>query len=217
MHFSFVQKSRGAYAMAPPAELSAKRVFRSPATSQPTSTIPSFEWNQHPIPNEEVVGSENSLSHHSSQSVRNPPAGSFSNYRTPPNKEAQTSGLQGVEETELPSVPSRGNPSDSSGNNTRQPVPVGNSHHHASTTSRGLQDASRNTPQPPNQQRPCTRSFQESWHAVHQDVPTYGITSNTIALLALALPTFFGSKTYKLTQIATGAQLHQTFGDGEVR
>jgi hypothetical protein len=183
--------------------VSSQRDAELPANHLPISPAPRIitplEFDQHPIPNEEAVASDSSLSQNVSHSVRSTPASSFSNHRSSRNIEGQSSGLQRVEEIELSPCPSRGNSSNSFGNNTLQPIPAGISQHHNPTTLTRGQGVSSDTPQPLNQQRLYARSFQESLHAMHRYLPTYEITSNTIALLALSLTTFFGYKTYRIT------------------
>ena len=190
--------------------------------SQPA--IHSPELNDHPVPNEEAVVSESSLSQNNTQSIRSTPASSFSIQRTSPKTEAQSSGLQHCEEIELSSTSSHGLPSENAGTNTLQPVPEESSPQHDPSTLAWEQDASANIPQPSHWHKTCTRYWQQSLHTLHQYMPNYEITSITIALLALALTAYFGYETYKLTLegtllsgIATGAQLYQTCDADEVR
>jgi hypothetical protein len=183
----------------------------SPAAAQPT--IPFIEVTSGPVPDEEAVVSDSSLSRNNTRSIRSTPANSFSTQQTSPDNEAQSSRLEPVEEIELPSRSSQVDPS----NTCRQPSPEESiEHRHPSPTLATEQNGSGNTPQPPRRQTSYATSFQDSLRNVYRYVPKYEITSTTIALLALALTAFFGYETYRLTKISTGAQLRQICIDEEV-
>jgi hypothetical protein len=200
--------------MAPAAEFADNHspVPSSPAGAQPT--IPFIEVTSGPVPNEEAVVSESSLSQENNRSIRSTPANSFSTQQTSPGNGAQSSRLEPVEEIELPSRSSHADPS----NICRQPSPEESiEYRHQSPTLATERNGSGNTPQPPRRQRSYATSFQDSLRDVYRYVPKYEITSTTIALLALALSAFFGYETYRLTKISTGAQLRQICIDEEVR
>lgn len=178
---------------------------------------PSLGLNNHPVPNEEAVASDSSLSQNCTQTPRSTPASSFSIQRASPSTEVQSSNLEHCEDIELSSLPSHGYPGESSGNHTLPSVPEEDSQQHDLSGVIADHDASTNTLQPLNRQRTYTMSLRESFHTVQRYVPSYETSSTTIALIALALTTFFGYQTYQLTRIGTGAQLLQMCIDAKVR
>ncbi len=180
--------------MASAAEPDANRSSISLTTSQPT--IRSIRLNEDPVPNEEAVVSESSLSQINTQSIRSTPASSFSIQQTSPEPEAQS-----VREIELSSISSHGNPGEPSGNYTLQPTLEESSQHQSpSPTLAGEQNQPSNTVQTVNRYRSYATSFPGSLRTVYHYVPKYEITSNTIALLALVINAFFGYKSYRIAR-----------------
>lgn len=192
------------------------------STSQPTIT--SIKLNENTLHNEKTITSDTSLSQYDTQSSRSTPASSVSDNRNSPSNEAQSSGLEPAEEIELSTISSHDTPSESLGNDILQSTRDESRHHQTSSSiPNRAQDESDITLQAPSRHRSWVASFQAYLCTVYQYVPRHEITSNTIAIVVLALTAFFGYETYRLaqesivlTQIATAAQLWQTCNDEKV-
>ena len=133
----------------------------------------------------------------------------------------RASGQRVVEEIELTSIPSHEDPNQSDGiNSRRQNRDEVIQRRNTPSTSASDYVGSGNTPQPLARHRSYAASFRGSLQTVYQYMPTYEITSNTMALLALVLTAFFGFETYRMTRtsleitkVGTEAQLYQTCKD----
>jgi hypothetical protein len=182
-----------------------------------TSQIPRSSAAQSlcPIANEEDVASDSSLSQNNPHSIRSTPASSFSVQRPSPISEAQRSTLQPLQEIELSHLSSHRDPSEGDGTNAPQrDRDKANQYRNPSSTLTGEYVGSRNTLQPPHRQRTYAESVQGSLRIVYEHLPNYEVTSNSIALLALALTAFFGYATYQLTKYGNRIQLLE-FCSGE--
>lgn len=193
--------------------VSAARLAASqpPGSSTPGTTIPSVELSPHPVPNEEAVVSDSSLSQSNAHSTRSTPASSFSIHHPSPKHEAQSSALPPVEEIELSLTSECENPTNNSGNNIQQSIRDERSQdHHRAPVGSGRQDGPPdNNLQPPNHQTPYLTFLRGVLGRISQYLPRHELPPNTFSLVALILTAFFGYEMYRLAQIGTAAQLRQ--------